>query len=56
MEAERFGFPFILIDFHGFPGHGDPRSENLWKRVAGLRLRLLPLEEDGRLQSCRLGG
>ena len=32
------------------------RFVNLWQPVAALRVGLLPLKEDGRLQSCRFGG
>ena len=50
------GLSGIFIDFHGFHGFGDSGFEALWEPVAPLRVQLLPLMEDGRLQSCRLGG
>jgi len=39
-----------LGGFHGFQG------QKVWQPVAALRNGLLPLKEDGRLQSCRFGG
>ena len=40
----------VLGGFHGFQG------QKVCQPVAGIRDGLLPLKEDGRLQSCRFGG
>ena len=50
------GFNLIYVDlgrFHRFQGQ---KSCSLCQPVPALRAGLLPLKEDGRLQSCRFGG
>ena len=50
------GFRCILVDLCGFRWISWIPGAEVLQPVAPLRLGLLPLKEDGRLQSCRFGG